>query len=151
MVSIKILLAVASLVLLADLCHSATIRDSIGRQINFPENPETETDAGVQPPQSRGFIQRIFDMIKNLFGFESTRTTVMRSDGTVEEVDVPSNGGGGGFLSRISNRLMNFISSILNVITGDNGSPRLDGYRTRTSTNEIERELMKMAKNQQGS
>ena len=75
----------------------------------------------------------------------NTRTTIMRSDGTIEEVDVPN--GGGGFLSRISNRLLGFLNSILSVLTGDEGTPRLGGYRKTASTasNEIERELMKMA------
>ena len=73
----------------------------------------------------------------------------MRSDGTIEEVDAPS-GDGGGFMSRISNKLLGFINSILSVLTGDNGSPRLDGYRTPSRvSNDIERELMKMARKQE--
>lgn len=80
-----------------------------------------------------------------------TRTTVMRSDGTIEEVDLPGGGGnGGGFISRIGRRLMGFINTILSVLTGDGGSPRLDGYSARGGTqglsNDIERELMKMAR-----
>lgn len=74
----------------------------------------------------------------------------MRSDGTVEEVDIP--GGNGGFISRIGKRLMGFINTILSMLTGDNGAPRLDGYSARGGggssgiSNDIERELMKMAR-----
>jgi len=148
MLATKLLVAgVAFFLLLYHCGYGATIRDSSGRQINFPDSetiPESEVIGGGG--QSRGFLTRIFDMIKNLLGFD-TRTTIVRPDGTIEEVDVPSSGG---FLSRIGKRILGFINSILSVFTGSNDSPRLDGYSSvrgvpaRTS-NEIERELMKLS------
>jgi len=148
MFAAKLLLAAVAFLLILDNCHGATIRDSAGRQINFPDSeniPEPDViGVGGQP---RGFLTRIFDMIKNLLGF-NTRTTIVRNDGTIEEVDVPSSGG---FFSRIGKRILGFINSILSVFTGgDSGdSPRLDGYSSVPSrtTNEIERELMKLSNN----
>lgn len=69
----------------------------------------------------------------------------MRNDGTVEEVDAPN---AGGFLSRISSRLINFINSILGALNGENDTLRFDGYSNEpSSSNEIERELIKLANN----
>ncbi|KAH9399030.1 hypothetical protein TYRP_018417 [Tyrophagus putrescentiae] len=146
MAALKFLLAVLGLVLLADLCLGATIRDGMGRQMDFDPNAEPAL------PDDGGAPVRIFEMIKNFLGMGDTRTTVMRSDGTIEEVDLPGGGAnGGGFISRIGRRLMGFINTILSVLTGDGGSPRLDGYSARGGgtqgiSNDIERELMKMAR-----
>jgi len=77
----------------------------------------------------------------------NTRTTIVRNDGTIEEVDVPNEGG---FFSRISRRIFGFINSILSVLTGDSGnSSRLDYSNIPSrSSNEVERELMKLANKQ---
>lgn len=88
MTSLKLLLAIVGFVLLADLCKfwqlekslksvtffdlaglGATIRDGMGRQMDFDPNAEPAmSDLDPVAPPSRGFLQRIFDMIKNFLG-----------------------------------------------------------------------------------
>ncbi|KAI2798589.1 hypothetical protein BLOT_010564 [Blomia tropicalis] len=141
--------------------HGASVRNVNGRQVSYPDTefiPEVDGETGGS---GGGFIQQIFDMIKNLLGM-NTRTTIVRNDGTIEEVETP--GGGDGLLARLSKKLLGFLSTILGVVSGgatdsmggmiNKFFPSSQQQYTRfppRSTNEIERELMKLANNNPSS